>query len=106
MKKYFSKKRMILLVVWIGITVFYLFNAFDNARSTSGMIELGISNAIESASGYYADDNGAAAMVSMLSLSDKMESVKSNMRLDAIFNVIYIVSTVIIYHIGFRKKEC
>lgn len=105
MKKKFSKKQIVLLVVWIAITTLYIFSAFDSARSTSGTINDMFQSSIDASYGYNNEDNGVNASVAKLFSNGRAEQIRLNEKINAVFNVIYLVSTLWIYHECFVRSK-
>lgn len=103
------RKRIIALVVWVILTVAYVWTIGDTGRSMGAQAKDAYESYVEYYTGEYIGVEGFAEGItdawSYSYFNDLEQEFKSNMLAVSIETVVYIALTLTCYHIVFRKNK-
>ena len=107
-------KKIIILVIWIGITFLYCWNMADIGRSMGALTNLALENYAEMMTEYSGTTTdiehigGAIGdMWIYKNMHDLSDTFKSDFKVISVTTVIYVIASIFCYHFAFHtdKKE-
>lgn len=98
------KKKIICLVIWIILSILYIWNSGDSGRSSGGMINSAIEQYATPKWQEHSEDDWFDKKTYMEYYSNLDSDFKFKGIIDSLITVIYVSSTLGCYHIAFRKK--